>query len=263
MKYWITLLTLSLAATVLAEDPVVTPEQRTAMKRAAEFRTFTTTNGTTIIGRPVDFSQSTGSLKLLTDDGSERVEMASLSAKDHAYIRNWHAAFSILDRRIKISVEENTKDADEEGMTQHLWYDFEIENKARDTTLDLIIEYCIYSQTKTEQTTQPGHWVYGPDGGFIVTGSAVELPDLLTSDNISGTFVLTAPYREEIKKRTDKITFYDSYRDKGGGANLETRDSELLGIRYRVYLPTPNGEYAMMEFAEPKKLLKETEWPSE
>ena len=45
--------------------------------------------------------------------------------------------------------------------------------------------------------------------------------------------------------------------------NTRTIEGELLGIRYRVYLPTPNGNWAMMEFAEPKRLLKETTWPSE
>lgn len=199
-----------------------------------------------------------GLVELLTADGSEKAELVLLSENDQAYIQNWYAAFSILDKRIKITTRKKSEGA--KGAKERLWYEFEIVSKTRNTTVNLIIEYCIFSQTEIQETTQPGGW---GDYGFNATGPAVERPDQLISDNKSGTILLTVPYREEIKHSTEEISFYDNYRISNGGANLEIRESELLGIRYRVYLPTPNGEYAMMEFAEPEELLEETEWPSE
>lgn len=50
MNRYLAIFAIAVAATALAEEPFITEQQRAAMKQAAEFRTFTTTNGTTITG---------------------------------------------------------------------------------------------------------------------------------------------------------------------------------------------------------------------
>ena len=48
-----------------------------------------------------------------------------------------------------------------------------------------------------------------------------------------------------------------------GTRNTRKIEGDLLGICYRVYVPTPQGNMAMMEFSEPKSLISRTEWPGE
>ncbi len=289
MKQITALLILLIAATAIGEEPSLKKPLKSVAKsksltkttpalRTVDYHTFTTTNGT-ITARPVDFSESRGEVKLKARSGKiSKVQFGMLPEKEQAFIKDWHTAYALLDKKIRITTKDKTKAQSSRGRsrsTENLWYEFEIINKARDSVDNLTIEYCVYSQTEVEKTTQPGRidamsvsydGPYGSptvSGGFVATGPAKEHPDQLLSHETSGTFNINQLQRREVIERTtERTVFYDNYTRKGGGQNRTLKDSKLLGIRYRVYLPTPNGNWAMMEFAEPESLLKETEWPS-
>ena len=307
MKYYLALLALAIAATALAEEPEITDQQRAAMKQAAEFRTFTTTNGTTVIGRPVDYRETADIVELLTPDGSEKVEMATLSKNDQAYIQNWHVACSPLDKRtLRISIDKevlrdclyskyqkemlpnlnerkrwwNVKTSplstDTGKSTQ---YAFCVANKNRQELTGIKIQYCIYHKAKVEAellTTRFDDISAGPSGvsGGEIILDREKLPKRTAIDIVRGCFSIDQlAGKEEAVFKTQQVVTPGKVQQRelpqkgqaitSGKDKSREIDCEVLGIRYRVYLPTPNGNYAMMEFAEPKKLLKETEWPEE
>ena len=106
--------------------------------------------------------------------------------------------------------------------------------------------------------------------GWNLVGSAQKFDSRTASNYIQDTFKIEflEDRDEEIKqtqalKLVAKATESKSKSILGkrvngarGTRNTRTIEGELLGIRYRVYLPTPNGNWAMMEFAEPKRLIK-------
>jgi hypothetical protein len=103
-----------------------------------------------------------------------------------------------------------------------------------------------------------------PRSNFIATGPAIEHPDQVLSNQTFGTFQIDTLQRSEKAKRVTYPDFlYNNYVYARGGANRTTKDSKLLGIRYRAYLPLADGGYAMLEYADPKSLLEETEWPDD
>lgn len=309
MKHLLTLLVFAIAATVIGADtePNSQTSQRAAMQRAAEFRTFTTTNGITFEGRPVGFTESKGIAKLLVKEGGNQfVELKSLSQKDQEYILDWYPTYLLLRKnKFRFEVAKNIKEEKLYDGTLEDWavmfpnmeyskewhscypgttynecfYTITTENRSKELQKNIKFEYCIYHQTEIEEMISETERVNaGTDmAGWAPVGSPQFLEPVTVLNTISGTLeIKTLSEREKKSVHTSAVRLIEEAEEfksenasgelvngTRGKRNTRNIKGKLMGIRYRVYLPTPNGEYAMMEFAEPKKLLKTTEWPSE
>ena len=158
-------------------------------------------------------------------------------------------------------------------------YDFCVENKSGQSLDDITIQYCIYHQTvikeefsETELRDVGTQWA-----GWYLKGPVKKFKPQTVSNCIQGTFKINSiadrDTEEEQTKALKLVAKADESKSESnsgehvngtrGTRNTRTIEGKLLGIRYRVYLPTPNGNWAMMEFAEPKSLLTQTTWPGE
>lgn len=250
----------------------------TAARSSTTYRTFTTVDGEKLSGRPMGFAATTGRIKLEMANGSKRtVELQTLAAKDQEFIQDWHSAFLQLHRNMtRISLKKRKDDG---SLRDILKYEFHIENRNKSTLTNLLIEYCVYSQTEVEKTTQSGRidatsvsydGPYGSPtiskGGFSATGPLQNHPDRTISKSATGYIsIASLPQRGELTETTLSTTLYNGKTETSffdGEQTKENKDSKLFGIRYRVYLPTPNGNWVRIESAEPESLLEKTKWPS-
>jgi len=168
-------------------------------------------------------------------------------------------------------------------------YDICLDNRSDHPTKDIRIEYCIYHRAKVEEKVLTGRMdpssydapSYSPESGFSgggrsggwVTLSSRDIPDRIALDTVSGQFTIgELQAKDQIAKQTEKMLLpedckqrYDSSREVGSRTrNERTINCDLLGIRYRVYLPLASGEgFMFREFAEPESLIEETEWPGD
>jgi len=279
MKQIAALLVLLLTATTFCEEPAITEQQRVAMKKATEYHTFTTADGKELIGRTVAFTDSTSSVKLKMTDGSNKTfPLSTLSEKDKAFIQDWRSTHFLLSRKkLRITLDKRKAKTKQRSSYRSRTqdekeYEFTLQNRSENSLSDVHIEYCIYVHTEVEKQTTKGRQdppdpgIYtGHSLGWVSLGMKEDHPTKIYTNEVQGTFHITQlSRRDSVVKKTqplvlpndqDVFTFSDFLRTG------TTTDTKLLGIRYRVYLPTPAGNYAMMEFAEPKSLLKETEWP--
>lgn len=109
MKPLLALLTFALAATTIAEEILIPEQQRTTMKEAAAFRTFTA-NDDEFSGRPTGFIKETGSVEFKLADGSERTALlATLSEKDKEFVKDWLTGYSLLtNNQIQFTIRKKT-----------------------------------------------------------------------------------------------------------------------------------------------------------
>jgi hypothetical protein len=158
-------------------------------------------------------------------------------------------------------------------------YELIVENKSGQTLDDITIQYCIYHQTKIEEEVSETELrdVGSDMAGWHLSGSVKKLAPRTVTNYIKGAFKIESI--EDLSKE-NKLTSFVKLVEKSteiksksisekhingarGTRNTRTIEGKLLGIRYRVYLSTPNGNWVMREFAEPKSLLNETIWPGE
>ena len=143
------------------------------------------------------------------------------------------------------------------------------------------VEYCIYHQTTIEEEymalkyrapsgNYDGYWVGYPN-------EEGRYPEQIVSNTILGIVVfqditahkkasaLTDPLK--LVKKSEETTEYrpepPHEANDQGTRNTRIIRGKLQGIRCRAYLPTQDGNYAMVEFSTPRNLIRKTEWPSE
>jgi len=268
---------------------------------AIEYRAFEHAEET-IQARLIDFSGVTGNVKMELPTGSRRtVKLSSLSKEDQAYVRDWYAAYSLLNKRkLRISIKEKAFEDQIYHGALDVWhpmfpnmgyadgwrstypgttyddvtYEMAIENRAEKALEDVKIEYCVYHQTEidehileTEYREESNGW--HPVGATEYLPKQVVINTVIGKISIPELFVkarvvkLTKPFRLMDDQREIKTPPRPNRKDRDHSTrNVRMIDGELLGIRYRVYLPLASGGYMMKEFAEPKSLLKKTDWPA-
>jgi hypothetical protein len=170
---------------------------------------------------------------------------------------------------------------------KELEYEITVENRSQTQLSNIRIEYCIYHQATIKEQIRKGRFDsyepspspgQGASGGWAYFGGSTKLPSRQALDAIAGELLFDdLPRGEKITQNTDKLnlaedrkeTYESVYRKYIPGVgpalfNCHQReiDSTLLGIRYRIYLPTPNGDSMMFEFADPENLLEDTSWVS-
>lgn len=286
----------------------LSPDKKRELKKAAACHTFTTTTGTKITARLLDFIASTGRVKMETNSGTKRiVRIETLSENDHAYIQDWYSAYSLLKTgKLKIKIDEETNDEQLYHGLLEQWdpmfpnmgyktpwyttypgttyddvsYNLTVENKTGQPLDNSIIEYCIYHQTVIDEESEETRFNKAAGGmsGWYPAGHVDNYPEQTVSHIMHGSFGLkTLPNREEKTKTTKSLKLVPrateikstplspAPHETGNKGTRNTREieGELLGIRCRIYIPTPQGNMAMMEFSDPKNLLRKTEWPDE
>jgi hypothetical protein len=170
----------------------------------------------------------------------------------------------------------------EKGATDYdeITYEFRLENMGTQTLSGVCIDYCVYHQTTIEEkymvtryTTEygltSGGWVGNPNEGS-------NYPEQTVSNIVKGTLFfqdiaahnkaaeMTAPLNL-VEKSREMATYQPASPKVGdsGTRNTRTIKGELLGIRYRVYVPTQGGSYALLEVSNPNNLTARTIWPEE
>ncbi len=285
-----------------ATSAPVPENKQAAMVHAAEYRTFTTADGKIIQACLRDFSESTGSVEMELSDGSRQtVELATLSEEDQSCVRDWYSMYSLLSRgRFRVTAEERNKKNLQYHGTLDGWhemfpnmgyrddwhttwpgttydeisYEMIVENRTDLSLSNVLVEVCIYHQTKikghaleTVYRESSNGWHQDGQPEKLPAQSVsnalydkVSIPELHAGDRIKH---LTKP----IKLLGEQEEFQTPPREgrpKDGERstrNVRTVTGKLLGIRYRVYIPLLSGGYAMREFANPESLIEETEWP--
>jgi len=270
--------------------------------KTTKLRMFTKNDGSKISGYIKSFSPNDDIVKIEGDDKTQvELQPSDFSKPDQEYIQNWYMA-SILHGRNKLRVtltKNRRKDVEyDEEMLPKLnqgkswWtfrdtrtcdavdYDICLDNRSGYVLNDIRIAYRIYHQAEVEEEIlkgrmdayKEGDFGEGPSGGWV-TLSRRDLSDRIALDTISGQFAVgeLSP-KDQITKQTDRMLLPENINQRydpklgrigPGTRNVRTIDCDLLGIRYRVYLPLASGGYMMKEFAEPERLLKETKWPAE
>lgn len=165
-------------------------------------------------------------------------------------------------------------------------YDICLENRSGHPTKDIRIEYCIYHRAEVEEKVLTGRMdpysydapSYSPGSGFSgggvsggwVTLSSKDIPDRIALDTVSGQFTIEAlQAKDKITKQTERMLLppengKQSDKGKSNTRNERTINCDLLGIRYRIYLPLASGKgFMVREFADPESLIEETEWPGD
>lgn len=279
----------------------LTEPQRTAMKQAAEFKMFTTSEGEKLFGLPADFETDTKSVELYLKDGSERtVVLATLSEQDQTFIEDWLTGYSLItDNTVRITTRKKTNPDQLYSGKEEKWdtlfpdveyradlkigglkdtyddihYEFHIENRTEKPIADIIVEYCIYHQTIIQEEFkkcifQGPYWHSSRDDKYE------DLPEKTIEKYVTETLLFrNIAAGEKISLSTDSVKVtedielsYYPIRPKIGAEgtrNKRTIKGKLLGIRYRVYLPTQAGNYSMLEDSSPSSLIRKTEWPTD
>jgi len=153
-------------------------------------------------------------------------------------------------------------------------YGINVENKSGESVSNIRVEYCIYHQTTINEIFKETVFREGGEmSGWWPRSAGERLPEKTVLNTIRGTFHFrNISNREELAETTDSMKLVDHASEiksehtncpepgDRGTRNIREIEGELLGIRYRVYLPTPAGHMAMMEFSDPKNLINQTEW---
>jgi hypothetical protein len=155
-------------------------------------------------------------------------------------------------------------------------YEITVENTGESVLNGIRIEYCIYHQaTIRERIAKGRHDAYNKDssgvvsGGWVSTDGSESLPTRKALDAITGEILFKElQSNDEITEQTVSLKQAEDRKESYEvrlNARLRERhertiDGELLGIRCRVYVPTPSGSYTMFQFADPESLLTEMRW---
>lgn len=153
------------------------------------------------------------------------------------------------------------------------------ENISGQTLNDIMVEYSIYHQTTINEQSEKGELRKIDNGRMALfpMGSVKRYPEQTVSNIIQGTLCFKLLQNNERQNQsTDSLRLIEQARelmpipgsnsDKSGDYktnNTRRVEGKILGIRYRVYAPTPAGNYAMMEFSDPESLIERTEWPNQ
>jgi hypothetical protein len=256
-----------------------------------EPRVFKKADGSPSTATLKEFDPATGQVQLLLADGSIQTDpLAVFCESDQQVIHDWYAACYLLKKgRLNITVKENKQtesncSVDLPNLNQgESWtkpercdatsYDIILINRGGLPLNDIQVEYCIYHHAKINETILTRRYdvvthnengrTTSIDGAWSVI-KRDRCPKREAIDAIAGQFIIAElADKNRAQKATDLfITPQSGTQTHGSGEIMHERTIQcnLLGIRYRVYLPTASGGYMMKEFAEPQSLLKETEW---
>ncbi len=164
-------------------------------------------------------------------------------------------------------------------------YELRLENKREKTLFGLVVEYCIYHQTTIQEESKNAFYTdsggrdengqyyhYEPSWHSSGNDKYKKHPEETVVNTVKGIIVFSnIAVKESEKEHTDPVRIMErslertTYPHKPenktrGTLNRRTVEGKLLGIRYRVYVPTQDGNYAMVEFSNPSSLKSKTEW---
>jgi len=219
----------------------------------AEDRTFVSTKGELSV-----------SLKKKTRSQSESLHKLSLSDKREQDLDNWSSMFPNIGYTndwLSYTVRNY----------REINYEIAVENTGESVLNGVRIEYCIYHQATISERIDKGrldaHTRDG-SGGWVSTGGSASLPTRKALDTITGKILFKElQQNDEVTAQTDSLKLAEDRKEsfeirinKSSGLrerHERTIDGKLLGIRCRVYVPTPSGSYTTFEFVEPEDLLTE------
>ncbi len=204
----------------------------------------------------------------------------------HYYSRNTHKILQAMFPKMRY--EDGWQRLRGARQCDEIGYNIHLDNRSGQELTDIKVKYCIYHQAEIENEVKKGAWtpLERGGGGGLSVNTTEELPEQTLLTALIGEFSIhnllkrdTSTEKTKTIKCIKEVTEY--YDEPPAGLRRETwqiihygnpirikryertLDCDILGIRTRVFLPTSDGNYAMMEFAEPKSLLKETVWPVE
>lgn len=247
MKQIIALLMLFIAAKAICEEPSITEQQRSAMRRAAAFHTFTTVDGEELSGRPIGLTKETNSVNLETADGSERtIALPTLSEEDLVFINDWLTGYSLFaDNKICFTVRKKTDmdkefkgdrsswhemfpnmkykdhwsaEKDEESYDE-ITYELRLENKCTQTLSNILVEYRIYHQTTIEEEYMTARYTtdYGLYSGAWVgyPNTGDKYPEQIVSNIVQGAFSpQEVPKQKKITMLTNPLKLVEKAKER-------------------------------------------------
>ena len=160
---------------------------------------------------------------------------------------------------------------------EEISYEFTISNRSDSDVKDLYLEYCIYNQTTINEVFQNTYYSKASNG-WHTEGDKDVFDEKEVINMVHGAFTFDELGSQMSSTKTTQATYLIDETTEGksspvsegplqdgdkGIRNTREIEGEHLGIRYRVYLPTPKGNIVMVEYSDPKKLIKNTEWPTD
>ncbi len=193
----------------------------------------------------------------------------------------WHSMFP------NMKYKDHWHPAKGENSYDEIFYELRLENKSGKTLKDLTLEYCIYhpsvikekvmkaiyTETASPYHLKPDDRYIGYEPHWVGYEGNKRLPKKTVSNTIQKTvrFENIAKGTRSTKqtealnlvgKSEERANYYTASPKVGdrGTRNTRTIEGKILGIRCRVYVPTQDGNYAMVEFSNPSSLKSKTEW---
>lgn len=203
----------------------------------AAYRNFTSTDGQSLNARVLEYDSKSKRVQLEREDGKRSwVKAAIFSKEDQVYLEKWEQASGFLsDAFFPIRI----KDFDEESnkYKESCWYEVELENRMNRTLENVRIEYFILIQRKDLKVKSVED---------RVSSGTIEFEPIYPRTKVFG----------ETKKAA---LFVQCERDLGRGDVPISKD-DLIGVWFRIYGPSVDGEVLVRDVCEPKDLQKKYKW---
>ena len=249
-----------------------------ATRGMADYRVFSDPNGKEIEATILRVYPDKNQIKLdLKDKGVKTVPISLFSEQDQEYIYQWNHAYTKLSD-LKVSIEAESEKSDKVAGEADGWhpypntemeytttkYEIEIKSKSDEAISDIAIDYCIHFQHTINEIKFIYQYIEGT--GYYRDGDKPQ-PERTEKKTVTGNLNIPSLAAGDSETTFTKEAIIENGRKiKSSTATKKGTDwlmeGDVEGILVRISIPFGDGDVVSMEYSDPKRLLKNAEWPS-